>query len=687
MKSVRSFCLRTLLPICLALSLASCRQPESSAESTALYEEASRLYRQKRYTEALDRYDRALAADTLKGVSKAALEALGRKSRIEFLTGRYSGAFRTWGAIRLHGGGKLPDSLYNAAALDTGRMYAELGMYGKAATVMAALKSPDAWQRFDQARLLFKAGKVYEASRIYGELASSEDVAVSMSGLSGILDCALTGKVAGLDMPDNLAGKIAVISGRVLKMEASPEVKIKALRIAARSLRQMETQRPNASYLLFRALAIAQEAGYPRLVAILQFESNNVIVRKPDTYRSVIEYFGQRNMPFAKVASLFMLGRSSELPSAERIEAYRLGLAACQHYGIPATATDYVALEREAAGELGDLLAAQGRYTELFDASALGDYLEQQRLLQAGISGLRLPPGHEGVQNEIIELTRDISGLLQRKITMLEDGTGFVLAPVADKAIREKQGRLIELITEAAKVDGTLPARLQPQPLTLRSLQKSLRPDEALVRFLIRDSLSTSMLVSSREMQIVTAKVPGEQVTARFTALRQRLVSADTNSEAALAKDESRRWLTGALLQSMGGRLEGYRHLIFVSRKAEPFHLLGDNAMLGRDHRVSWLASVGEAPIYSGVQPKGEILFIDASHQQKAAMHKLLHPADQVFLAWKPMPEAEVSGLKTLMKQSVETGSTASESLKKAAREPAAKGGHAWLWLGSYGAD
>ena len=686
MKSVRSLCIRALLPLCLALSLASCRQPESSAESSALYEEASRLYRQKRYTEALDRYDRALAADTLKGFSKAALEALSRKSRIEFLTGRYSGAFRTWDAIRRHGGA-LPDSLQSAAALDTGRMYAELGMYGKAASVMATLKNPDAWQRYDEARLLFRAGKVNEAARIYGELAASEDVAVSMSGLSGILDCALTGKVAGLDIPDNLAGRIAVISGRVLKMEASPEVKIKALRIAARSLRQMESQRPNASYLLFRALAIAQEAGYPRLVAILQFESNNIIVRKPDTWRSVIEYFGQRNMPFAKVAALFMLGRSAELSPAERIEAYRLGLAACQHYGIPATATEYVALERQAAGELGDLLASQRRYTELFDASALADYLEQQRLTQAGISGLRLPSGNEAARNEIVELTRDISGLLQRKITMLEDGTGFVLAPIADRAIREKQGRLIELTAEAAKADSTITARLQPQPITLRSLQKSLRPDEALVKFLIRDSLSTSMLVSGREMQIATAKVSGAQVSARFAALRQRLVSAGPNPEAALASDADRRWLTGTLLQSMVSHLDGYRHLIFVSRRAEPFHLLGNNAMLGREHRVSWLASVGEAPICSGVKPQGDILFFDASHQQKAAMHKLFHPADQVFLAWKPMPENEVSGLKTLMKQAAEAGSSGSEMLKKADGNPGDSGAHAWLWLGSYGAD
>lgn len=686
MKTVRSLCLRGLLSLCFVLPLASCRQPTSSAESSALYDEASRLYSQKRYTEALDCYDRALAADTLKGFSQTALDALCQKSRIEFLTGRYSGAFHTWEAIRQHGGGKLPDSLYNAAALDTGRMYAERGMYGKAASVMAELKSPDAWQRYDRARLLFRAGKVGEASRMYIELAASEDVAVSMSGYSGILDCALTGKVAGLDTPDNLAGRIAVISGRVLKMDASPEVKIKALRIAARSLRQMETQRPNASYLLFRALAIAQEAGYPRLIAILQFESNNIIVRKSDTWRSVIEYFGQRNMPFAKVAALFMLGRSPELAAAERIEAYRLGLVACQHYGIPATATEYVALEREAAGELGDLLVAEGRYTELFDAIAMADYLEQQRLVQAGIAEFRLPPGHEAVQSEIIELTTGISGLLQRKITMLEDGTGFALAPIADKAIREKQGRLIELIAEAAKVDGSLQARLQPRPLTLRTLQKSLQPDEALLRFLIRDSLSTSMLVSSREMQIVKAKVPGVQVVARFAALRQRLASANPNLEAVLVTDDDRQWLTGTLLQSMGDRLEGYRHLIFVSRKAEPFHLLGPHSMIGRDLRVSWLVSAGEESIYSGVQPsQGDILFFDASRPEKAAIHKLFHPGDQVFLSWKPMPENEIISLKKLMKPITESGTSGSDILKKVTRNSGLTGSQDWLWLGSYG--
>ncbi|RXK82328.1 tetratricopeptide repeat protein [Chlorobaculum sp. 24CR] len=687
MKPVLLFCFRGLLTLCLALPLVSCSQHEPSPDTVSLYDEAARLGNQKKYPEALALYDQALGADTLKGFSQTALEALCQKNRIEFLTGRYSGAFRTWDAIRRHDGGKLPDSLHNAAALDTGRMYAELGMYGKAASVMASLRNPDAWQRFNEARLLFRAGKIVEAARIYSEFSASGDAAIKMTALSGILDCALLDRVAGLDAPDNIAGKIAMVSGRVMKMDSPPEVKVRALRIAAKSLQQMEKQRPNASYLLFRALAVAQEAGFGRLVPILQFESNNIIVRKPDTWRSVIEYFGQRNMPFEKTAALFMLGRSVELTPAERIEAYRLGLTACRHYGIPATASGYVALEREAAGELGDLLTAGGRYIELFDASALADYLEQQRMVQMGIAGFRLPPGNEAVQNEIIELNRDISGLLQRKIMMTEEGAGFMLANLVDKVIREKQGRLIALIADAARVDGTVPARLQPRPVTLNTLRKSLRPGEALIRVSVGDSLSTVMLVSAKEMQIITSTVPGEQLRSRFVALRQRLASAGPNPAAALAADENRRWLTATLLQSMEERLSGYRHLIFVSRQAEPFHLLGSGAMLGSDHQVSWVVSTGEALMHAAVQPQGDVLFFDASRPEKAGIYKLFHPGDRVFLSWKPMPESEISSLKSLMKPGVESAASGSESLKNTGRKSGSPTSQAWMWLTPYGSE
>jgi tetratricopeptide (TPR) repeat protein len=692
MKRRRVFHLLCFLPVILACSLASCsKQGGGTNNSASLYDEADRLFGLKRYSTALEYYDKALAADTIKGFGPKALDALCRKSRIEFLTGRYSAAFHTWDAIRQHGGGKLPDSLYSAASLDTGKMYAELGMYSKAASLMADLRNPDPWQRFDHAVLLFKAGDAGGAAKIYGELAESEEPAIRMVGLSGLLDCALLNSVAGLDTPDNYAGKIAAVSGKAMKMAASAEVKIRALRIAAKSLQQLEKQRPNASYLLFRALAIAQQEGFATLVPVLQLESNALIVRKPDTYRSVIEYFGQRNLSFAKVAALSMLGRCEELTPPQRIEALRGALTACRYYGIPATATEYVGMERQAASELNALLIAEGRYNELFDDSAQADFLAQRRRMQTGIAGFRLPDGHEALQNEIVELTTDISGLLQRKITMIEEGTDFRLAPLADKAISEKNGRLIALISEASKIDKTVLSRLQPEQATLRTLQKNLRSDQALVRVFVTDSLSTAMLVSNREMQIVTTKVPADMLRASFSALRQRAASAGESGGGALASDPQRLWLTDTLLRSMTDRLRGYRQLIFVSERPEPFHLLGSGAMLGRDRQVSWTVSTSEAMMsvlpYPAEAKSPGVAFFNASSPEQAAIYKLFHPGDRVFLCWKPMTDSEATGLKSAMQKSFGSGMSGSAFLSKAVSEPATAAGRAWFWLGSYGVE
>lgn len=668
----------------LLLSLSSCGPKDGGTEAKQLYEEAERLANRHRYEESLDLYDKALAADTLHGVTPAAVDALCRKNRIEFLTGNYFRAFHTLDAIRRHSTASLADSLHEPVLVDTAKMYAELGMYGKASSTLASLRTPDPWQRFDQAALFFKAGDVAGAAGIFGDLSLSEDPAIRMAALSGLLDCSLAAPGSVPDTPDRYAGKIAAVSAEVLRMTTAPELKIRALRIAARSLTQLEKQRPNASYLLFRALAIAQEGGLSRLVPILQYESNTIIVRKPDTYRSVIEYFGQKNMPYAKVAALCMLGYSPELTSAERIDALRSALAACRYYDIPPTATGYAALVKEASGHLCDLLIAEGRYIELFDLDAQASLLDARSRLLAGITEFRLPAGHEQLQNEIIALNREIAALFQRKIGMVEEGTGFRFAELTDKAIARKQGRLIELIAEASKIDETVARRLQPEPLTLRTLQQSLRPDQAVVRIFMRDSLTTSMLVSNREMQIVTAAMPAAEVAARFASLKKRV---PLSGVAALSADPQRNQLSAAMLQSMSQRLAAYRRIIFISAHPEPFHLLGQSSMLGRGHEVSWVVSSDEAITGRSSGTEGGIAVFDAMDCGKAQVHKRLHPEDRVFLSWKPVSEQEYVGLKKELNGKTASTESASAYLKRLASDTGSEAGKAWLWLGAYGSE
>ncbi|NTW51286.1 MAG: hypothetical protein HGB22_01660 [Chlorobiaceae bacterium] len=690
MKHIRVLNYLLVITACVPLLLCSCR-PKDGADPAALYDEAARFYRQKKYSAALDNYNKALAVDTLKGFAPRAVDALYRKSGIEFLTGEYSEAFNTFALLEKHAGQGLPDSLHTDMVLNRSRMYTELGFFSKAASVMVSLRKPDSWQLMDQADLWLKGREFRQAAQIYGQMAVAEDPAIRIVALSGLLDCSIASPELGLDPPERYAGKIAAISGRVMKMEAPPELRIKALRIAARSLEQLEKERPNASFLLFRALAIAQQANLPRLVQILQFESNAIIVQKPDAYRGVIEYYGQKNMPYARVAALYMLGRCPGLTDAERIDALKSGLAACQYYGIPATATSYVRMEKEAANQLNDLLIAGGRYFELFEVSEQERLLELQRDLQANISGFQLPAGHQVLQNEIIELTREISGLLQRKITMTEEGSGFELAAPADIAIRKKRGRLIELVAEAAKIDNTVTSRLQPAPVTLRTVQKSLRPDQALVKMFVRDSLSMGMLISNREVQIVTSRVPGAQVREQLASFRKTLSTAGPDPSSTLVGDPQRLWLTDALLQSMNERLSGYRHLIFVDDQPAPFHLLGRDRMLGRDKQISFIVSSNEVVVYAGVQPaKGQvpgIAFFDAANSGQAEIYKMFHPADRVFLLWKPMSGQEIGELKTAMAGAFKSDASGSGFNKILFPGTGNSPNGGWFWVSVYGMD
>lgn len=686
MQHHRSLLLFGFLCAVLVLSLSSCSQRSKATDPRPLYEEAARLEQQRRYPEALVCYDKALAADTLNGFTRSTLEALCRKSRIEFMIGSYAASYRTYGIIERHAGSALPDSLLDHVVLDTAQMYAEQGMYGKAASMISALRNPDAWQRFEQARLLLRSGDASEASRICGELSLSEDPLIRMAGYSGLLDCAVFSAGSVAQTPESLAGRVVAQSGNLFRTEAPAGQKIRVLRVAARSLRQLEPQRPNASFLLFRALAIAQQAGLNSLVPILQYESNELIVRKPDTWLSLTESFAQMNLPYARAAALCKLGESPELTVAQRVEAFRSGLEVFRYYGIPATASGYAGMIRDAVRQFEELLIAEGRYVELFDLDGQSELLELRSRLLSDISGFTLPAGHEALRNEIIALNSDIAGLLQRRISMFEEGRDIRLAVLTDKAITQKQGRLLELITEASRYDAAVSLRLQPEPLTLRTLQKNLKPDQALVKVYLRDSLSTVIAVSRSEMQIVTSDLSATEITTGFEALLRRFSDSEGEDVATLVKDAQRLRLTEMLLQSMNSRLMDYQHLIFVSPEPQPFHLLGRDVMLGQVRKVSWVVSANEIRPERQHNGGGNIAFFDVYRSGSAQLHKLFHPDDRVFLLWKPMSEQEKVSLITSIQKGGDS-SGADTSAPKHFPADTALTGRYWYRIGSYGID
>ncbi len=686
-----------LLFVVLVLCLSSCSFWHGRADPGPLYDEAARFMRLKRFPEALDAWNRALAADTLKGFPPRAIDALVQKSHIEYIIGEYDAAFRSFSAIDRHAAGAaIPDSLRSGLLLSRARMHAELGDYGQAATVIGRIATADPWIRLQQASWQVKAGDIPAAAATCNDLAASDEPSVRISALAGLLDCSVARKEPGLLAPEVYAAKIAAVSARVMSGPAPAEQRIRALRTAARSLLQLESQRRNASFLLFRALALAQQERYVRLDQILQCESNAVVVNKPDVYRSTIEFFGQRNMPYSRLAAMYRLGMCPEVPDAERIGILKNALQNSQYYGIPPTATGFIRLEKSAVAELEDLLIAGGRYFDLFEAGEDARLLDLQREAHSSITSLRLPAGHEALRAEIIRLTRDISGLQQRKINMMDDASGFELAVIADKAISRKRGRLIDLTAEVATFDREAASTLGLTPVTLLTVQKCLKPGEALVRIFVRDSLATGMLISSREMQIISSSVPGDQVRGDLDVLRRRLAAGGPELAATLRNDPQRLRLSSDLFQTIGERLSGYSHLVFISDLPMPFQVLGSSGLLGAERKVSVIGSAREAVMYAvpvaatgAAGRPAATVFIDAAQPSLARIHKLYHPDDKVFLLWKPLPAGEADGLKRLLAGVLQrNGGSGSGALFSLASGSGGTGMDGrWVWLTPYGTD
>jgi hypothetical protein len=232
---------------------------------------------------------------------------------------------------------------------------------------------------------------------------------------------------------------------------------------------------------------------------------------------------------------------------------------------------------------------------------------------------------------------------------------------------------------------------LQMNPVTLTTIQKSLKPDQALVQLFIRDSLCTALLISNREMQIVSNPVPSSQLNAGLANLRNTLERAGVASAQTMVKNRDRVWLNNVLLHSMSEKLSRYEHLIFISDTPIPLHLMGDDRFLGREKKLSMLYSAREAvlsaPSSPGKDKVPSIVFFNASAIADARIYKMLHGEDKVFLLWKNMTKDQLDELKILMELYFKREKSGSGFLNSLASGTGDLTGDQWLYLSSYGFD
>jgi tetratricopeptide (TPR) repeat protein len=677
---------------CLFFLFSSCTSVNNSEESPEkLYLQASLFNRKGEYLKAIESYNKALAHDTLHSSTPRIVAALNEKRVLEGLTGSYYEAIRTTIRLEKYPAAILSDSLHNAVLIDKAVWLRELGSFRSAAASLEKVVSPSSQCRFELASLYGEFGEYEKAAEIYSHFSGPDrDPATRITALAGLLQCKIASPKLTIDKADTIAGRIVAESGRVFSMQGTLVPRIQAIRAASRSLQLLEKHQRNASYLLFRALHMAEESKNPLLLQTLRFESNAVIVRKADPFLEAAEYFRVKNMPYARVAALFMLAENKQVDVNVRIASLLQGFSVSRYSAPPYPGREYIKIEKKAAQRLIGLLLEKSRIFELFDATEQAGVLELQRSLQIYRQSLRLGKEHEALNREVCQLQHEISGLLQRKADIFFRAEGYEKNRAADQAINIKRGRLVELLATVRSINPVSAETMQFAPLTLQSVQGALKDDQVILKPLISDSLSAVMLIGKREFQIAGRAPCFDSLHTVDKALKAIRGSLASGKAGPMNPNAEQQWFAKLFYEPIASSLVRYRHIIVISEDLVPYHILGQAPVSVSAKRYSFLSSVTDFALFSQrSQPstgRSQIFFYPIADIAGARIHKLFATHDRVFLLWKPYSSVELDTVRQQIAFAMQGTVSSSEALFSIGNKSEA-GGEERKYITSYGAD
>jgi len=424
------------------LLFAGCSSPEKSGETPSeIYGKASELGRHGEYAKAIELYDRGLALESLDPPSEGAVLALVAKRGLEGRMGSYDAALATTSVLEGFGEGSVPDSVRTAILVDKSAWLGELGRFAEAADALRGVRAPGPAVQMRLAALLFQSGDTKGAVLLYRPMTLWRNPApVRIEAWAGILRCRLTDSAAVSEDGEKVAQKIVLESGRVFGMKGEPAVRARALRAAASSLQLLDRHQRNASFLLFRALSLAERSGDRLLYQVLRLESNAAIVRKEDPFREVAAYFDAHNLSYARASALFMLSEAGGLTDNERISALEEGFAAAWQSAPPYPSPAMLARENSAAFRLNGFLLKNPRILELFDAAQRTGMMRLGRSVMRGGEEFKLGGGNASeLEAEVSRLLIEISGLTQRKADMARNALGLEINRATDQALNMKR--------------------------------------------------------------------------------------------------------------------------------------------------------------------------------------------------------------------------------------------------------
>ncbi len=655
------------------------------------YEKAASLVLERDDNAALEALSHGIALDSLDGFSPATAAALDMKRQIEERNGDFFDALDTHRLIESRCSGMLEQEKDRERLRQKAIIYSLLGDVDEAVRLMR--DEQGVMKRGDlllMARWYEMAGRFDRSAEVYQDLARSDDLLLRIEGLAGLLELSQYRTFNGQRPTAYYAVRIIATAKQLLDTPGPPLFHARAIRRAAMSLAETGRYDEDASYLFFKALSYARASGDERLQQLLDFESNNVRADNPDVYGRTTAYFEEHRMELPHALALIGRAGSGRVDVAERMRLLQQGVRLLQ-YQLPCSSFSAAGRRfRAASGRLVSLQISRG----LFDDAFMIDEAMRTRELQALVlddpSLFSLPDVHEALEREILRLGREIEALLQRSVVAYESGSGLELLEHAGRAVSARRGRLDELL---AGIRGPAPVeadKIQPEPVTIATLQKSLLPGSIILKIVVSDEWLAAYCIGKERIDVARKKIDASDVDALTALLRGHIELAQDNDLSPVARHSSRLSLTEMVLAPFAGQLRNVGHLTCISDEMVPVHLLGENRYLARDIPVSQLGSAREYVWYCNAQDSSgsvaqEIDFVDASSPAEAARIKLRHPDRALFLLWKSAQDKDRYDARVLLSLAMQQGSGPAAALLQMVRTEGRSDGPGWLTLTSYG--
>jgi|GEM_PF-1263645 len=675
-----------------AVVLTGCDRITPSRDDPGLfYKKAEAFIEQKDDKAALDALNRGIALDTLDGFSPVTASALNMKRQIEERNGSFYHALDTHALIENRCSGLLGRNQERDRIRDKAIVLSLLGNVDEASGLMR--EEPGIMRRNDllmMARWHASAAQYERSADIFLTAAGSDNLVLRLEALAGLLDLSEHHPVKGMHSAAWYASRTIETAKLLLDTPGPPLQHALAMRQAAMSLAETGRHDDDASYIFFKALSYARAAGDRALEQVLDFESNDVLTQNPEVYGRTSAYFEDHGMVIPHALALIGRAQAAGFDERERMRLFQQGIRFLR-YQLPSPSPGLVGRRfRKASGELLSLQIARGLYNDAFRVDEALKTREIRGWVLHDPSLFSLPEGHASLRRDIIRLGLEIDALLRRSVEAYASGRGLDLMEFTGHLVSKKRGELNDLLAGISDLAPVERDKMQPEPVTIATLQQSIPPGSAVLKIITSDEWLAVYCISGESVDMVRRKIDAADAEALAALFAGHIGMSQDSALGGIARHSSRLTLTEMIIAPFADRLGNVSHLTCITNMALPVHLLGQNRYLVRDVPVSRLSSAREYLWYSRAQAGAgrqgnEADFIDAMSYQEAAKMKLRHPDHSILLLWKPYHVKELNDARVLLSLALQQGVGPAVVLSQMVRSSAEADGPGWLTLSSYG--